>query len=62
MVITAQDDKEFQFLTDLLKKLNIANATITEEEIEDLGLSKMMKSIDKTKKVTKESIIKKLQS
>ena len=38
------------------------SATMTEEELEDLGLSKMMKSVDKTKKVSRESIMKKLKS
>jgi len=38
------------------------SATMTEEEIEDLGLSKMLKEVDKTKKVSKESIMNKLRS
>jgi hypothetical protein len=61
MVITPKSQSEFKFLDDLLKKLGILSATMTEEELEDLGLSKMMKSIDKTKKVSKESIMKKLK-
>ena len=62
MVITPRSQSEFKFLSDLMKKLNIMSATMTEEEIEDLGLSKMLKEVDKTKKVSKESIMNKLRS
>ncbi len=61
MVITPRSQTEFRFLFDLLKKLGIMSATMTEEELEDLGLSKMMKSVDKKKKVSRESIMKKLK-
>lgn len=33
-----------------------------EEEIEDLGLAKMLKAVDKTDKVSKESVMAKLKS
>ncbi len=62
MVITPRSQSEFKFLSDLMKKLNIMSATMTEEEIEDLGLSKMLKEVDKTKKVSRESIMNKLKS
>lgn len=38
------------------------SSTMTEEEVEDLGLSKMLKEADKTKKVSRESIMNKLKS
>ncbi len=62
MVITPKNETEFRFLFDLLKKLGIVSATMTEEGVEDLGFSKMMKTVDKSKKVGKESIIKKLKA
>lgn len=61
MVITPKSETEFKFINNLLKKLGISSATITEEELEDVGLSKMLKAVDKTKKVSRESIIKKLK-
>jgi hypothetical protein len=60
MVITPKSQSEFKFLSDLMKKLNIMSATMTKEEMEDLGLSKMLKGVDKNKKVSKESIMIKL--
>jgi hypothetical protein len=61
MVITPKSETEFKFLFDLLNKLGIMSATMSKEDLEDLGLSKMMKSVDKTKKVSKESVLKKLK-
>lgn len=62
MVITPKNQNEFKFISDLLKKLNISSATMTEDELEDMGLSRMLKSVDRSKKVSKESIMNKLTS
>ena len=61
VVITPKSEKEFKFLTDLLKKLNIISATMSEEELEDLGLSKMLKNVDKTKKTSRQHVMNKLK-
>lgn len=47
---------------DLLKKLGITSSQVSEEELEDLGLSKLMKSVNKNKKVSRENIMTKLKS
>ncbi len=62
MVITPKSQTEFKFINDLLNKLGILTATMTEEELEDMGLSKILKAVDKTKKVSKESIMQKLKA
>lgn len=61
MVITPKNKDEFEFINDLLNKLGISSATMTEEELEDIGMSKLLKSVDKTKKVSKKSIMQKLK-
>ncbi len=61
MVITPKSQGEFKFINDLLKKLGISSATMAEEELEDIGLSKLLKSTDRTKKVSKKSIMQKLK-
>jgi len=61
MVITPKSQGEFKFINDLLKKLGISSATMTEEELGDIGLSKLLKSVDKTKKASKKSIMQKLK-
>ena len=62
LVVPPQSRSEFKFVSDLLKKLGISSATMTEEEMEDVGLSKMLKSVGKTKKVSRENVMRKLRS
>ena len=62
VVIKAKNQTEYKFLVDLLKKLGITSSEVSEEELEDLGLSKMLKSVSKNKKVSRESIMQKLKS
>ena len=61
MIITPKSQGEYKFINDLLKKLGISSATMSEEELEDIGLSKLLKSVNKTKKASKNSIIQKLK-
>jgi len=62
IVIKAKDQTEYKFLSDLLKKLGISTASMSAEELEDLGLARMMKSVDRSKKVSRETIMKKLKA
>jgi intein/homing endonuclease len=62
LVITPKNDSEFKFLSDLLKKLGIGSSALTKEELEDFGMSKLMHGIDKTKKVSRTEIMKKLSA
>ena len=61
IVIKTKSKREEKFLSDLLDKLGISSGTISEEEMEDLAFSRMMKEVDRTKKVSKETILKKLR-
>lgn len=61
-IITTKSQSEYKFLFDLLKKLGIHCASLSEAEIEDLGLSHLMKKADRTKKVSRESVMRKLRS
>ena len=62
LVVTSKNKNEHKFLSELLKKLRISTRTISEEEIEDLALSKIMKKADRTRKVSKTTILKKLET
>ena len=62
VVIVPRNQAELKFLNDLLKKLKINSAEITDKELEDIGLSKLLKTVDKTKKVSRESVMQKLKS
>ena len=62
IIVTPKDINEFKFLKGLLSKLKISARELTPEEIEDFGLSLLMKQTDRSKKVSRESIMKKLAS
>ena len=62
IVITPKNDSEFKFLADLLKKLRINASALTQDEVEDIGMSKLMQGLDKTKKASRSEIMKKLSA
>lgn len=62
LVVTPKSSNELKFVTDLLKKLGVRSATVTQEELEDIGISKMMRQVGKTKKASRAEIMKKLSA
>ena len=62
IVVTPKSDTEFRFVTDLLKKLGIGNSALTKDDIEDIGMLKLLNNVDKSKKVSRNVIMKKLSS
>jgi hypothetical protein len=62
LVITPKSDGEFKFIADLLKKLGVGSSTLTQDELEDIGMSKLMRGVDKSKKASRNEIMKKLAS
>lgn len=62
IVITPKDARELKFVSELLKKLGINSRVLNEEEKEDIGMSVLMEEVDRSSKVSKEEIMKKLTS
>ena len=62
LVVTPKDDSEFKFVSELLKKLGIGSSALSQEELEDIGLLKLMHSVDKTKTASRSEIMKKLST
>lgn len=60
LVVTPKNSNEFKFVTDLLKKLGVGSSTVTQDELEDIGMSKLMRQVDKTKKASRTEIMRKL--
>lgn len=48
IVVNPKNEKEFQFLFELLQKLNINAKVLSYEDFEDLGLFFLMKDIDRS--------------
>jgi ribosomal 50S subunit-associated protein YjgA (DUF615 family) len=62
IVITPKSDNEYKFLSNLLSKLGVGVSSLSKDELEDIGLAKMMHNIDKSKKASRSEIVKKLSS
>ena len=62
LVIKPKNNNEFKFVADLLKKLGIGSSFLTAEELEDIGMSKLMRGVNKFKKVSRAEVMKKLAS
>ena len=62
VMVTPKNQTELRFITDLLRKLNITASTLTDEEVEDMGLLRLMNKADMAKTVSREEIIRKLKS
>lgn len=60
ILLKPKDSQELKLITDLLDKMKVPSKVFTEEEMEDAGLAVMMKEVDRTETVTRESIFKKL--
>ena len=62
LVIIPKNENEFKFLVDLHKKLGVSSSALSYEDLEDIGMSKLMRGIDKTRKAGRTEIIKKLSA
>jgi len=62
ILLNPKDKKEFKFINDLLSKLGIDAKVISDEEMEDLGMSVLLKDLDHTDLVHKDEITKKLRA
>ncbi len=62
LVVTPKNDSEYKFVANLLKKLGVNSSALSYEDLEDIGMSKLMRGIDKTKKATRTEIMKKLSA
>ena len=62
LVIKPKNATELKFVSALLKKLGINSSSLSLEELEDIGLSKLMRKSDKSRKVNRSEIMKKLSA
>jgi hypothetical protein len=60
LVITPKNNNEFKFVSALLKKLGVGSSALSRDELEDMGMSKLLHGVDKTKKASRSEIMKKL--
>lgn len=62
IVVKPNNETDVKFLFDLFSKLGVSSKVIDGEMLEDIGLAELMKSVNRGKKVSRKTIIKKLDS
>ena len=62
IIISPKTQDEVKLIQSLLDKMNISSTIITDEEKEDIGLLAMMKEADRDDRVSRDAIMKKLNS
>ncbi len=60
LLITPKDDAELELLSALLSRLNIETTVISEEDQEDMGMAMLLREVDRTQQVSRESVFKAL--
>jgi len=60
IVVNPKNPQELQFVSELLKKLGVDAKVISDEEIEDIGLSLLVKDVDRSEVVSEEEVMAKV--
>jgi hypothetical protein len=60
LVVEAKDKSELKLVMDMLKKMRVRSRLVPESEKEDFALGYLIEQADRTKKVSRERIMKKL--
>jgi hypothetical protein len=62
LLVQSNSQTEMKFISNLLKKLGVSIREMDAEEIEDYGMSILMKDVDRSKKISRDIVMKKLKS
>ncbi len=60
IIITPKSKEELNFIKEILRRMNIASAELSDEEKEDIGMVELMKKADRKEKVSRETVMKSL--
>lgn len=61
LLITPKNKVEQKLLSDLLTKMNIKVSVLSDEDRESLGMAALLKEADRSKRVSRETILQKLK-
>lgn len=61
LIVTVKDKHEMQLVTDMLKKMRINAKKLSDEDREDIGLSKLMKQANRSEKVSRDQVMQSLR-
>jgi hypothetical protein len=60
LIIKSDNRSDLELLKKLVNKMGLQSKSLSEEDIEDLGLAMMMKKADRSKTISREKVFKKL--
>ena len=58
LIVTVKDKNELQLVSDMLKKMRITAKKLSDDDREDIGLSKLMRQADRSEKVSRDQVMK----
>lgn len=61
LLITPADQEELALIKAVLKKMNLKAKVLTDAEKEDMGMAHLMSQADRSKTISREEVMKKLQ-
>ena len=61
ILVQTKNENDLQFISSLLKRMKVKTKVMDDEELEDLGLSVLIRDVDRTKKISEESVLRKLR-
>ena len=62
LLISPKSYNELKFIEDFLHKIGVVSKELSKDEKEELGISILMKQADRSRRVSRETIMKKLRS
>ncbi|MFU8859568.1 MAG: hypothetical protein ACNA8K_04015 [Cyclonatronaceae bacterium] len=60
LIIKSENRSDLKLIQELVKKMGLESKSLSGEEIEDLGLTFLMKQADRTKTVSRKTVMDKL--
>lgn len=61
ILITPKDKAERKLLEELIQRMGLRGTTLEKDELEDLGLTLLLRKVDRTKKVSRDRIMRQLK-
>jgi len=62
LIIKSENCSDLKLISDLVKKMGLEYKSLSEEDIEDFGLTIFMKQGDRTSTVSRETVMRKLDT
>ncbi|MGM0738991.1 MAG: hypothetical protein ACQETM_07525 [Bacteroidota bacterium] len=57
LIIQSENSRDIKLLKEIVTKMGLKTAQLTHEQVEDIGLSLLMKEADRSKTVSRESVM-----